>query len=723
MQQKETGRVSLSEAESKALLSRYGVPVVEERVVRDAEEAVGAAAGFGYPVVLKAHGADFTHKPELGLVRLNLADAEAVRRAAGELAAAAGEHGEGLLVQPHLVGRREFMAGLFRDPMFGPVVLFGLGGVFTEALDDVALGLAPLSEADIDGLLDGVRSRALLGAFRGEAPADRDALRATLRGLSRLAVERPEVAEVDINPLLVSPAGVVRAVDALVVQRDPGMTGAPRPAVDTKSLGALFHPRSVAFIGASATLGKWGQSLPANLIAGGFAGQIHLVNPRGGTQWGRPVFPSLAEVPGPVDLAVVTVPAARVPDLLPQLQAKGVRYLLLISSGFSEVGEEGRELEHQLVAAARDAGVVLLGPNTMGICNPHHDLYLTGAQVRPPAGSTALVSQSGNMGVQLLDYATRQGLGIRAFAGSGNEAMVAVEDFLEAFAIDERTRTVLLYVESVKDGRRFFGAARRTSAEKPVIVLRGGRSAVGSRAAASHTGALATDNRVFEAACAQAGVLWVHQPVEMLDAAAAFSSLPLPRGRRVAILTLGGGWGVVTSDLCDECGLALPPLDAAVVERLDRLLPPYWSRANPVDLVGENDPQLPFTALEELVSWDGCDAVIHLGIFGRRFLLKWLLDSTAVADPSFPAKQRDGLQQLVDGTEQRYVEHAVRLMQRYGKPVIGVDLATAEAPRTLYDVPGAEYKGVFFPSPERAVHALAHMCTYRDYRARSSVDR
>ncbi|HSH70077.1 MAG TPA: CoA-binding protein, partial [Deferrisomatales bacterium] len=536
-----------------------------------------------------------------------------------------------------------------------------------------------------------------------------------------LGVERPEVAEVDINPLLVSPAGAVRAVDALVVRRDPGSAGHPRPVVDTQALGALFHPRSVAFIGASATLGKWGQSLPSNLIAGGFPGEIYLINPRGGVQWGRPVFRSLAEVPGPVDLAVVTVPAARVLELFPQLQAKGVGYLLLITSGFSEVGEEGRALERQLVAAARDAGVVLLGPNTMGICNPHHGLYLTGAHVRPPVGSTALVSQSGNMGVQLLDFAARQGLGIRAFAGSGNEAMVAVEDFLEAFAIDERTRTVLLYVESVKDGRRFFAAARRTGAEKPVIVLKGGRSAAGSRAAESHTGALATDHRVFEAACTQAGVLSVHQPVEMLDAAAAFSSLPLPRGRRVAILTLGGGWGVVTSDQCAECGLELPSLDPAVVERLDRLLPPYWSHANPVDLVGENDPELPFTALEELVSWDGCDAVIHLGIFGRRFLLKWLLDSTAAADLTFPAAHRDGLQQQVDGTERRYVEHAVRLMERYGKPVIGVDLATAETPRTLYGVPGSEYKGVFFPSPERAVRALAHMCTYRDHRARSAA--
>jgi acyl-CoA synthetase (NDP forming) len=477
----------------------------------------------------------------------------------------------------------------------------------------------------------------------------------------------------------------------------------------------------VAFIGASATLGKWGQSLPANLIAGGFSGAIHLVNPRGGTQWGRPVVPSLDAVPGPVDLAVVTVPAARVPELLPQLQAKGVRHLLLISSGFSEVGKQGREQERQLVAAARDAGVVLLGPNTMGICNPHHGLYLTGAHVRPSSGSTALVSQSGNMGVQLLDFAARQGLGIRAFAGSGNEAMVAVEDFLEAFAVDEHTRTVLLYVESVKDGRRFFDAARRTSAVKPVIVLKGGRSAAGTRAAASHTGALATDHRVFEAACTQAGVLTVHQPVEMLDAAAAFSSLPLPRGRRVAILTLGGGWGVVTSDLCAECGLELPPLDPAVVGRFDRLLPPYWSRSNPVDLVGENDPELPFTALEELVSWEGCDAVIHLGIFGRRFLLRWLLDSTAVADPSFPRAQRDTLQSQVDATERRYVEHAVRLMQRHGKPVIGVDLATAATPRTLYEVPGAEFKGVFFPSPERAVRALEHLCTYRDRRARTGA--
>jgi acyl-CoA synthetase (NDP forming) len=710
---------ALSEARSKAILRSYGVPVVEEAVASGVEEAVAAAEQFGWPVVLKGLGAELVHKTELGLVRLHLHDAQAMRIAATELAAAGGDRLEGFLVQPQLEGRREFVAGLFRDPLFGPIVLFGLGGVFTEALNDVVLRLAPLSDADVEDMLEQLRSAVLLGAFRGEAAVDRHGLYAALLGLSKLGMDRPEVAEVDLNPLLVAPSGEVRAVDALVVQRAVGPQSSPRPAVSPEELGSLFHPRSVAFIGASAGLGKWGQSLPANLIAGGFEGAIYLINPRGGTQWGRPVYRGLAEVTGTVDLAVVTIPAAGVPELLPQLKAKAVRHLLLISSGFSEVGDAGRDLELQVLAAARDAGVVVLGPNTMGICNPHHKLYLTGVHARPQPGPTSLVSQSGNMGVQLLDFAARQGLGIRAFAGSGNEAMVAVEDFLDAFAVDVHTRTVLLYLESVKDGRRFFEAARRTGRKKPVILLKGGRSAEGNRAAASHTGALAADHRVFDAACAQAGVLSVRQPVEMLDAAAVFSSLPLPRGRRVAIMTLGGGWGVVTSDLCAERGLLLPALDDAVKNTLDALLPPYWSRANPVDLVGERDPELPFRGLEELMAWDGCDAVIHLGIFGRRFLLASLLESTAVADPTLSAAKRDQLQDQVDRSEQQYVEHVVRLMECYGKPAIGVDLATGDTPRTLYELPGAEFKGVFFPSPERAVRALAHMCDYRDFLTRS----
>jgi acyl-CoA synthetase (NDP forming) len=711
---------SLSESESKQLLAGYDVPVVKEIIAKDIEDAVRVAGDLNFPVVLKGNGARLTHKSDRGLVCLGLSNVEQVREAAKRVLDAAGKDLDGYLIQPMLAGKREFVAGLMRDPMFGPIVMFGLGGVFTEALKDVVFRAVPIDEIEAETMLDEIKAYKLLGEFRGEQAADRKALVNCLLGLSKLAGERPDVAEVDINPLLVGPDGQVSAVDALVILKEE-TPKRHRPVVPPNLIGDIFHPGSIAFIGASSVFGKWGQSLPANLLAHGYKGDVYLINSKGGTQWGRPVYKSVSEVPGSIDLAVVTIPAALVRGLIKELQQKGVKSVLLISSGFSETGEDGKILENQLLQDARDAGIIFLGPNTMGIQNPHANIILTGVHVAPKPGSTALISQSGNMGVQLLSFADSQGLGIRAFGGSGNEAMVAIEDFMETFEVDELTKTVLLYLESVKDGKRFFESARRVGRKKPVIVLKGGRTEAGDRAAASHTGAMAADFRLFEALCHQTGVVSVHQPADMLDASMVFSSLPMPQGRRVAIMTLGGGWGVVTCDLCSEQNLLVEPLSDEIVALLDGMLPPYWSRTNPVDLVGENDLELPMKAIEVLAAWDGCDAIIHLGISGREYLLETLLQSISAVESETDPKPSQKILQGLHKWGHQYIKHTVELMERYKKPILGVTLTDDPKKRAIYEVENLKYNGVFFTSPERAVKALGHMCEYRDFLERESA--
>jgi len=668
--------------------------------------------------VLKGLGTKLTHKTERGLVHLNLKDAGEVRQAAADVAGSAGADLEGYLIQPMLSGRREFVAGLFHDDQFGPVVMFGLGGIFTEALNDVAFRIAPVDEKEAGEMIDELRSRKLLGPFRGEPAAVRERLVQTLTGLSRLGLEFPDVTEVDINPLLVGPDGQATAVDALIVLGErPAAKDAP-PPIDPRAIAKLFYPRSIAFVGASGTLGKWGYRLVCNVTAGGFAGPLYLVNPKGGRIIGRQTFKSVAEIPGPVDLAVVTIPAAKVLELIPQFKEKGVRNMLLITSGFAETGAEGRRLEEKLVRQAREAGILILGPNTMGICNPHENLFCCGSSVRPRPGATAIVSQSGNLGVQLMGFAEHEGVGIRAFCGSGNEAMITIEDYMEAFEVDELTQTVVLYLESVKNGRRFFESARRVGRKKPVVLLKGGRTQAGNRAAASHTGALASNLRVFDAAARQAGIVVVEQPMELLDLSAAFSSLPFPRGNRVALMTLGGGWGVVASDLCVEYGLSIPDLSPALIARIDNILPPYWSRSNPIDLVGEVGPQIPLQVMEELMEWDGCDAVIHLGILGMRASLTLMIASIRTVDPAMDQKTLEAIPGVLAEFEKNFMGHVVRLMEKHGKPVLGVNLLPDESARTITEIPGRCYKGVSFLSPERAVKALARMNTYRQWRER-----
>jgi acyl-CoA synthetase (NDP forming) len=655
------------------------------------------------------------HKTERGLVHLNLADSRAVENAEQLISAGAGKDLEGFLLQPHIIGRREFVAGLFQDRQFGPVIMFGIGGVFTEAFSDVVFRLAPLNENDVYEMLNEIKGKALLGDFRGEKAVRQDELLRTLMGLSRIGETYPEISEIDINPLLVTPEGRVAAVDALVVTSGEAQAVEFLPPIAPDAIGALFYPKSVAIVGASAQIGKWGHTLMANTISGGFEGPIYPVNPKGGRIAGKEVFRSVAAIPEKVDLAAVTIPAERVLDLIPEFKKKGIRNMLLITSGFGETGERGKHLEDELVKAAREAGVLVLGPNTMGISNPHNNLYCTGSPVMPRPGSTAMVAQSGNMGIQLLAFAEQQGIGIRAFCGSGNEAMMTIEDYLDGFEVDTLTRTVILYVESVKNGRRFFESARRVGRKKPIVLLKGGRSDAGNRAAASHTGAMTSDIKIFEAVCRQAGIVLAQKPMDLLDLAAAFSSLPLPEGRRAAIVTLGGGWGVVTADLCADYGLEVPELSAKLVDKMDQMLPAYWSRSNPIDLVGDRDPSVPLTALEELMKWDSCDAVINLGIMGRRIMVKRFGESVLKADSQYDQGFVDQMNQQFLDFEKQYIEHIVKLMDKYHKPIFGVSLLPDEKNQTLYRVTGSEFKGVFYPTPERAVKSFAKMVDYNRF--------
>ena len=236
---------------------------------------------------------------------------------------------------------------------------------------------------------------------------------------------------------------------------------------------------------------------------------------------------------------------------------------------------------------------------------------------------------------------------------------------------------------------------------------------MGEKAASSHTGAMASDAKVFSAACDQAGIIQVEQPMELLDLSAVFSSLPLPKGNRVAIMTLGGGWGVVTTDLCADYGLEVPQLSEDIIGRLNRVLPPFWSHGNPVDIVGEGDPNIPRTCLEELLKWDGCDAVIHLGIHGKRVLVNAMIESILKTDPNMEEATANAFRDSMFQVEEDYARYVAELTQKYDKPVLGVSLLTDELSRTLYRYDNLDYKGVFFPSPERAVKALAGMTQYQ----------
>jgi len=398
----------------------------------------------------------------------------------------------------------------------------------------------------------------------------------------------------------------------------------------TRDFDRLFNPRSVAVVGASNMLGKWGFNMPMNMIGGGYRGEMYMVNPREERVLGFPAYPSLKDIEGDIDLVVVAIPARKVADVLGEAAEKGVRNAIVVSSNFGEVGEEGARLERELADTASAAGITIVGPNTMGIYSKTSSLCCLGAPVFPLKGGVGFVSQSGNLGVQLMTWGYRKGVGFSRFVGSGNAANTDISDWLEYLGGDPETHTIILYIEGIKDGRRFLEVARSITPHKPVIALKAGKGRQGERAVLSHSGSLAGPFELFQGAMEQAGIIEAETTEELVDLAAAFSALPVPRGSKVGVMTLGGGWGVAAADSFDREGLELAVLPQDVIAELDKFLPSFWSRRNPVDIVGNVQRRNHYRVLDALATCDEVDMLITMGtLLGRDFWLENLL-KTAV---------------------------------------------------------------------------------------------
>jgi len=703
------GLGALNEWQAKVLLAGYGISVPEGGVARTEDEAAAIAQRLDGPVVIKGIGAAITHKTEHGLVALNLLGDEAVRTAARSLLARTEGQDAVLLVERMVRGVREFMIGMKRDASYGPVVIFGIGGIFAEAHRDIALGVTPLEDRDIEGMLEGIRASALLNAFRGMPPVDRASLAAAIRALACIAEDHPAVTEIDVNPLIVEGSTPV-AADALVILNPAAGIGTPAstPRVtSSQDLAPLFAPRAVAVVGASNDPLKWGGSLMHNLMSGGFPGPIYPVNSRGGTVLDLPAFASITELPEVPDLALVAVGATHVNSVIEQCGERGIPVALVVAAGYSEAGEAGAAAEAELVKVARDCGVTLIGPNCMGLLSTHSQLHAVGfLELQPQPGGLSIISQSGNIGVQLVTRAERRCVGIDKYVTVGNQASTTALDVLDALGDDPETSAVLVYLEEIGDGRRFIDVLRRITRKKPVVVLPGGMTDYGRRAAASHTGAMAGSTDVFLAATRQTGCLVRTGPDESLDLALCLSALPLPTGRRVAVMTLGGGWGVLAADELARNGLELAALEPTVLAALDELLPGYWCRSNPVDLVAAVGPDLAASTLTMLVESEAIDAVVVLGIL-RSPSTGWISDDPVAAGvPGGPGRGK------FNPAEVSFLERVTELMQSTGKPIINVPLRPLE----VATFPGdARYDPVILYSPVAAVRALAAMAWYGEY--------
>jgi acyl-CoA synthetase (NDP forming) len=382
-----------------------------------------------------------------------------------------------------------------------------------------------------------------------------------------------------------------------------------------RDLEPLFAPASVAVLGASTDPSKWGNWLARNALRGAHRRPVHLINRRGGEIDGHPLLASLAEAGGSVETVVVSVPEAGLEQAVEESLAQGARALIVITAGLAERGGDGRERERALVERVRAAGAVMLGPNCIGVYDALSEFHVSSNDY--PDGPVGLISQSGNLSIELGMLLERCGLGLSRFASIGNQADVRLPDLVEHLAGHEPTRAIAIYAEDVADGRAFVEAARTAASVKPVILLNSGRSAAGARGAASHTGALVSSDAVIAAACREAGIIRVDSPGELIDACQAFVRSPRARGRRVAVIADGGGHGSVASDLLTANGLEVPAFSDALVARIEPLLEQAGGIANPIDIIDGADGLASFTNIARSVLESGeVDAVMLSGYFG-----------------------------------------------------------------------------------------------------------
>jgi len=454
-----------------------------------------------------------------------------------------------------------------------------------------------------------------------------------------------------------------------------------------KELKPLFEPESIAVIGASNSPDKWGNMMVVRPISSGYRGQIYPVNPKQKYIAGIKAYPSILKVKGPVDMAIMTIPAPLVPKAMQECVTKGVKAVVLISAGFAETGPQGKVLEDEVVRIAREGGIRFMGPNGMGIWSSAARLN-TAFGFAPQPGGISFVSQSGTMGAYLLETATNKGYGFQSFLSVGNQADLSMADYLEYLGHDQGTSVIVLYIEGLKDGTRFVEKAREVNRKKPIIVFKAGRTSHGSRATMSHTASIAGSDEVFESICHQAGIIRTYDVIHAFDLAEALSKQPLPKGNRVGVVSAGGGHCVVTTDAVGLLGLEVPELDAETVQALEQyLLPHAPPPRNPIDLAADPRPMSLTNIVTLLAQNPYIDAIITMAPVGIR--------ST---NPTYVRELLSAAELLSE------------IPQKYGKPLIATAMRGAMQ-GVAFEL--MRERGIpFYEFPEEAARAMYGLYRY-----------
>jgi acetyl coenzyme A synthetase (ADP forming)-like protein len=476
----------------------------------------------------------------------------------------------------------ELIIGGKTDPTFGKVITFGLGGKLVELLKDVSIKVLPIEKDEIQKMIRVIKGYSLIKGYRDEPPRDEKALAEIIGKTSKLFYESQKLVEFDINPLILYENGAY-AVDARIYEIDE--TPKTQEKVEKEISAQVFYPESIAVIGASPDPNKVGYAVFRNLLD--FPGKLYAVNPKGTETLRHEIYPSLSAVPGQVDAVVITVPAAIVPEVMEEAGNKGVKLAVVISAGFREIGEEGRILEDKVLQIAEKYSIRIVGPNCLGIILPHKKINATFDPVSPKPGHLAFISKSGAIITTVVDWSLQEDRGLSAVISVGNQADLGFDEFLKFAGEDEDTRTIILYIEEIRNGREFMKVVKEISKKKHIIAIKSGSSKRGQKAASSHTGSLAGSYEVYRAAFRQAGVISAHSLREAFQIGELLASEDYPKGKRAIVISNAGGFAVLASDYAQMYGIEIGELTKELIDELNTFLTEEWSHANPMDIVGD----------------------------------------------------------------------------------------------------------------------------------------
>jgi 3-hydroxypropionyl-CoA synthetase (ADP-forming) len=584
----------ITEESSKEILSEYGIKVPQYTLVTSADEAIKRSREIGFPLVAKIVSADILHKTDVGGVKVGLSSEDDVKKTFDDMYYRLKEKYDvkGVLLEKMVPNGVELIIGLQNDSQFGPSIMVGLGGIYTELFKDVSFRVLPITKNDASKMLQSLRGKDILKGFRGSKPINMDMLSEAIVNIGTLGVDLAGKYEsIDFNPVVVYPESYF-VVDAKIILKEKSSDAAISNAnPDSSHMDLFFNAKSVALIGASPEPGKIGNSVMESLVKHDYKGKVYPVNAKGYSEiMGVKAYKNLLDVQDPIDVVIVTVDLKFVPDLLIECGKKNIHNMVIISGGGKELGGERAAIEKRIQDLSRELNIRIIGPNCIGIFNGENrlDCAFQGhlRMLRPKQGNVAFLSQSGTVGIAFME--TSDAFGLSKMISYGNRSDVDEADMIHYLAQDPNTNVIGLYVEGLGDGRKFMNAAKKVIKEyqKPIVVFKNGRSTKGAKQAASHTGSLGGSFAVISGAFEQTGIISLDSYEELTSALKALTWQPVPKGNKIAMVTNGAGPIIAAIDNFERLNLELAQLSDQTMKSFRDHYPATYVIGNPCDVTG-----------------------------------------------------------------------------------------------------------------------------------------